>query len=339
MHERIRGWGFASLLVMAGLGGCSGKDEATEPAKPPANTDLNAIAPAPAAGAGWQFKTGPFSVAAGEEKQICYFVSVPAEADAFVNRIVLAQQPGSHHLNVFRVKTVKNLGGQNGDVVDGGECWKSANWSDWPIVVNSQQSEPGKNVVDWSLPEGVAQKFVPGELLMIQSHYVNATTQVTPGVGEAVINFHKMDASKVTAELGTVFATNQNVKVCPGETDRSYTATCRFAKSPVTIVAANGHFHSRGRAFTIAPYDDQGNVGASFYTSHSWDDPPFETNVAVPIPAQGGISWTCDFAAPAASCGDPANQCCFTFGGHVETQEHCNAFVYYYPKQDDINCF
>ena len=23
----------------------------------------------------------------------------------------------------------------------------------------------------------------------------------------------------------------------------------------------------------------------------------------------------------------------------VEKNEHCNAFVYYYPKQDDVNCF
>jgi hypothetical protein len=24
---------------------------------------------------------------------------------------------------------------------------------------------------------------------------------------------------------------------------------------------------------------------------------------------------------------------------HVETQEHCNAFVYYYPKLSDATCF
>ena len=23
----------------------------------------------------------------------------------------------------------------------------------------------------------------------------------------------------------------------------------------------------------------------------------------------------------------------------VEKNEHCNAFVYYYPKQDNVNCF
>ena len=31
--------------------------------------------------------------------------------------------------------------------------------------------------------------------------------------------------------------------------------------------------------------------------------------------------------------------CCYTFGPIVEKNEHCNIFVYYYPKQDDVICF
>ena len=34
-----------------------------------------------------------------------------------------------------------------------------------------------------------------------------------------------------------------------------------------------------------------------------------------------------------------ANDCCYTFGPTVETSEHCNVFLYYYPKTQDINCF
>ena len=34
-----------------------------------------------------------------------------------------------------------------------------------------------------------------------------------------------------------------------------------------------------------------------------------------------------------------ANDCCYTFGPIVEANEHCNIFVYYYPKSDNINCF
>ena len=31
--------------------------------------------------------------------------------------------------------------------------------------------------------------------------------------------------------------------------------------------------------------------------------------------------------------------CCYTFGPIVEKNEHCNAFVYYYPKTDDVVCY
>jgi hypothetical protein len=51
------------------------------------------------------------------------------------------------------------------------------------------------------------------------------------------------------------------------------------------------------------------------------------------------VEWKCTYDAPAGSCGNPDDMCCFTFGGHVDTQEHCNAFVYYYPKVQDVNCF
>jgi hypothetical protein len=42
-----------------------------------------------------------------------------------------------------------------------------------------------------------------------------------------------------------------------------------------------------------------------------------------------------------AAKGTPADRldCCYTFGGLVDKNEHCNAFVYYYPAQDNVTCF
>ena len=66
---------------------------------------------------------------------------------------------------------------------------------------------------------------------------------------------------------------------------------------------------------------------------------PMIRGLDVQIPDGGGVSWTCTFSADASACGNMADSCCFTFGGKVETQEHCNAFVYYYPKVADYSCF
>jgi hypothetical protein len=108
-----------------------------------------------------------------------------------------------------------------------------------------------------------------------------------------------------------------------------------------TIIAANGHFHSRGVQFTMNVVDAQGAdmLASPFYTSTTWAEPPMARGLDIKIPDGGGVSWTCSFAAPVGSCGNPNDSCCYTFGGKVESQEHCNAFVYYYPKIQDYSCF
>src|SRR5579871_6276443 len=148
---------------------------------------------------GFQLATNAFDVAAGTETQRCFFFAVPGTgADPiYIDRVVATQNPGSHHLNVFRVNTIHNLNGNPGDEVIDGECFKSGNWADWPLVTNLQNSTPADNLNDWTLPDGVAHKFAPGEKLMLQIHYVNATTQTTPGHGKGIVNFYQVDASKV----------------------------------------------------------------------------------------------------------------------------------------------
>src|SRR5438874_1336483 len=105
---------------------------------------------APPTGKGFQIDIAPFTVPAGTETQSCYFLAVPGQAgeDVWVNRFTIAGNTGTHHMNLFRVKTIVNLGGQPGDVVKDGQCWTSSNWADWPLVVNSQD---GGKTVDWQL--------------------------------------------------------------------------------------------------------------------------------------------------------------------------------------------
>jgi hypothetical protein len=213
----------------------------------------------------------------------------------------------------------------------------SSNWADWPLVVNNQD---GGSVVDWKLPDGVGQKFAGGELLMVQIHFVNASTQKSPNGGGGAVNFYTMPTAPPN-ELGTIFATNQHIRVCPGDQDKQFETHCHAPLSNATIVAANGHFHSRGVRFTMNIVDSTGapTLAQPFYTSTKWDEPPMTRDLTVKVPEGGALSWTCDFSADASACGNPNDQCCFTFGGQVETQEHCNAFVYYYPKIQDYSCF
>ena len=307
---------------------------------------------------GVTFKIQPFEVPPGEEVQDCYFVAFPDlngdGSDVWIDRFKIGQRTGSHHMNVFRVKTIVNLPADPGSVVRGGECRISTNWADWPLVVNSQESSAEGAIVDWQLPAGVAQRFTPGEVLMIQTHYVNADLQPTPDGGEVRVNFYKSTLPE-PIEMGTLFATQQSISICRSQPNPVYDGTCAFpAGRDVHLAAMNGHFHGRGDTFKIYVWDgvstDTPSADAQCYESDTWDDPPMAIGMDEVVPSGGGIWWSCAYQwqEPPLGCDyldsvDPEQRgdCCYTFGNNASNAEHCNVFVYYWPKVDDtdIACY
>ncbi len=320
---------------------------------------------------GISFRIAAFAVPPGREEQSCYFLRVPdldGGKDLWIDRVHMAMNPGSHHMNIFRVRTEIGLRPQDGEptkvgnydatVLRGSDeyathpCWDSSNWADWPLIANTQASFVDNPYTDWRLPEGVATRLTPGEMLMIQTHYVNTTTQPTPAnEGSVGINLHR---TKTTApqELGTLFATQQNIRICQSNPEPVFSGTCRFPGN-VTITAANGHFHSRGQTFDMFRWDGRSlnhpSEKEQFYQSESWDHPPMRTDIDMNVPRGGGIWWDCGYRwrKPAVFDCDDVNakdsegqgECCYTFGGNTDLGEHCNVFLYYYPKVADTDVF
>lgn len=353
---------FAAIPMMAVLAGCPAPFEDGDPA----TNDPSSLR-APLRGEGFQFRTGLFSVAPGDEVQDCYFYKLselaklgglPENEPINMHRVRMVQREGSHHMNIFRVRTVTGLGPDGGRVQRGkngqGECFKSPNWADWPLVANTQQD----GAVDWTFPEGVANVFQPNEWIMLQTHYVNASSQKTPDTAEVAVNFYTMKKEDVKHELGTLFATKQSIRVCRNNPTPSFSGTCQFnGNDPVNIIGANGHFHSRGRQFEMYTWDGtsiaQPPDSARFYQSKQWDDPPMlrSPELNLPVQPKSGVFFTCGYqwTPPADTVGcqgldavdkSPDKDCCYTFGPIVEKNEHCNVFVYYWPKQaaTDIAC-
>ncbi|HEX4420136.1 MAG TPA: hypothetical protein VH165_19610 [Kofleriaceae bacterium] len=315
---------------------------------------------------GFSLRVPEFEVPAGHESQNCYFVQVPDLAsgqDIWIDRVLSAINPGSHHVNVFQVKTIigldpamgtpTTLGAYPATVIEGGDdyannpCWGSSNWADWPLVANSQQANIGELETDWKLPDGVAIRMTPGEMLMVQTHYVNSTDQPTMYGARVGINFYQRQDPTPPIEMGSLFATQQNIRICASNPNPTFSGTCRIPGA-VTIAAANGHFHKRGKRFSIYSWDgasiEHPADAAMFYESDNWNDPPMVTDLSVAAPAQTGVWWDCEyqwqppdeFTCADVNAKDPlqANDCCYTFGGITDIGEHCNVFMYYYPKID-----
>src|SRR5439155_20293419 len=58
---------------------------------------------------GFSLRVPEFSVAPGRESQNCYFVRMPdlgVGDDIWIDRVLTGINPGSHHVNVFRAKTI-----------------------------------------------------------------------------------------------------------------------------------------------------------------------------------------------------------------------------------------
>lgn len=338
----------------------------------PTPTDPSALTPPPS-GKGFQLVTEDTVVPAGTEQQDCYFFKVselaasnglPADKPVNLHRIQAAQRDGSHHMNIFRVKTIVGLDPAKGRVQKAqngvGECFKSPNWADWPLVANSQID----GSIEWTYPDGVANTFQPDEWLMLQTHYVNAGTQKTPdAIGKVRVNFWTIADAEVKYQLGTLFATKQSIRVCRSNPTPTYEGSCQInSPTPVNIIGANGHFHSRGKKFEMYAWDGTSTITPAadkkFYTSTAWEEPPMLTSpgLNLEVPSKAGVWYSCSFEwqAPQApvSCDslnnydktkymtpDSSLDCCYTFGPVVDQNEHCNAFVYYYPKADNVTCF
>src|SRR5262249_52346981 len=150
---------------------------------------------------------------------------------------------------------------------------------------------------DWHLPTGVAYKFSPGERIMVQVHYVNASTQTTPYRGKAVLDMYKSDLAS-PIELGTLFATERSIRGCRSNPNPTSHGTCASGKGGQTTAAANGHSHARGVEFDVFKWDGTSTTqppsDERFYQSKAWDAPPmtkYASPAGMQIPANGGIWW------------------------------------------------
>ena len=272
---------------------------------------------------GVQLHIDRFAVPKGAEIQHCYYFKLPSDVDLEVVRFQIAYLPGSHHMNLFRTTT---------EVPDhDAECFTKMDFTTptnpggVDLIIGSQSG-----ALDWKLPDGVGFKLKAHTQLILQTHYVNASTQTSAiDAGEVWVNLNSApDPTKITAHVGTMFANNMQIKI-PAHQSASFTTGCGVDRD-VHVIAATGHFHSRGKTFEVnaCPTDMRTPDPTPFFTSRAWQDPPFVTlDTPLAIKAGGGLQYTCDFQ------NDTDQE--ITFGPHVETQEHCNLFAYFYPWEED----
>lgn len=263
------------------------------------------------------------TVGPGSEAQVCRLVQVPSDrGDIAVPSAESHFTAGSHHFLAYRTSMTSMPDG-GGDVVD---CLATSA----PFVTGSYFESQQPDMTH-TLPSGIAHVFKPGEVMVLQAHYLNTTTAFI----NAKISFklHTMDPAEVQHEAGTILFSNFRLKV-PPLSKVTQTETCPVSSTnDMNVLLLWSHMHSRAVHF-VATTDDGALSGAPLYETDEWSEPQpriFDGDSPTTVHIGSHITFSCDYDNPTNST--------FVYGPSAQANEMCILHGMYWPRVDSLTEF
>ena len=270
-----------SVLSVLSGGGCS---------------DDGTLAPPPS-GQGTQLEMSSM-LAPGQEIERCRFFVVPQEG-FYIRRDEVRYSPGSHHVLLYRTPyTSLPTMDQRGNPVDPTSVFDCPEgpgaYFQVTGIIGGAQSSHGDSMVD--LPEGVAVKIPGGAVLLMNTHYLNASPE--PRQTTARINLYTIPKEQVREEAGVMFLYNPFIRV-PADGTASARLRCRVNQD-ITLVNAQSHMHQRGVGYVaelLAPGSaSDAATPERIYESTAWEEVPVKRWAeGKRIAAGTSIDYRCDY--------------------------------------------
>lgn len=265
-------------------------------------------------GSGLQLSMAPFDVPALSETTVCRYLKLPAEGTVDVGRFVSRMLPGSHHFILYRALL---------PVPEGqGPCAM-----DLPraVVFGSQSTE-----AEEAFPPGVAMRFAPGVMMIMESHYVNPSDTVR--TGQVVVNLEYVSRDQVENVADVLFFLNTDLYI-PPQSAATVTKTCPLPDN-TRVFLLSSHTHRRGTAFSMDLVDRRTDaVLQHLYDNYNWEDPlivRYPDDQPLTLGTYPGLRFTCSYQNNDTTA--------VTWGLRSE-DEMCIAFGLYYPSQGIKYCF
>ena len=209
----------ALLLAASGLGltGCGG-------------TSATMMDLGPAPGTGYQMVTPDLMINAGEEKYLCYTVTLKEAADVAVTQFESTTSTAVHHFEVFQT-----LAPEQDGLFD---CSSTLIKQSWLPLFGGGASAGGL-----TLPAGSGFKIAKDAQLLLQVHLLNATMKpVTTHV--TVDMTYAPDATTVTP-AGIYALGSMSIDLPPGMTTTIASPHCKLTKQ-YNVFAVQPHMHQLG---------------------------------------------------------------------------------------------
>jgi hypothetical protein len=283
----------------------------------PAGDDPDAGPPVllepPPAGSGMQLDMQA-SLASGEEIEYCKYIVVPDDGDLDVARFEHAYTAGSHHLLLYQ--TTVDADEAPTDIFP---C-AGTGFSELGIsgIAYAAQVATG----ELAYPDGVALKISAGDVLLLQTHYLNASDQ---GLEVDVrLNLWLSDVP-VTDEAGTLFFYDWAIVVPAGQP-----ATARMRcqiPADIDLLFGMSHMHRRGVDYRATLEGGDLSEPLELFATTSWEgiEPArYQPSQAV-TPGQV-IDFWCGFEGEADRT--------IIEGPSAEANEMCMFVASYWPRVD-----
>lgn len=262
---------------------------------------------------GLQLDVTAREVPPGTEETRCHTFKLPSDVDLQVNRFEVAVTGGSHHIHLYRP-----FDGSLDLPDESFDCNYTVDFDAWELVAAAQLAH-----TNWQLPEGVAFHFKAGEQLLMQTHFVNVGGLETRGKPRVLVNMHAVPDESVMAQAGSIFGQDRDVFV-PANSVSTRGGECTFPR-PITLMAATGHYHYRGRQFVAERLED-GSPAELLYGHEGYEEPAFvvyDEATAPRFSTDESLRWTCTY--------ENRSDRDYEFGPFTHENEHCNLFAFYYP--------
>jgi hypothetical protein len=258
-------------------------------------------------------------VAAGEEHLRCLYAQIPTDrGDVAIGSVDSRYTPGSHHLLAYRSNLTAIPEGKEG-------VW-SCDDGAWQVNQRGSYYEAQQPEEHRELPEGIAHVFKPGEVLIVQAHYINVTQRDLAAHVEMTL--HPVAASTVEQEAGTIFFSNINISVPPHGTGNA-TMSCELPQD-ITLALLWSHMHKRGTHFIVETDDAAAaDVLGTLYEEHDWAEPKERAYPTDTILHKGThITFSCEYQ----NDGDAT----YHFGNSAEHDEMCILHGMYWPRMPNF---
>ena len=251
----------------------------------------------------------------GAEVQLCTYRAMPADrGELAARRASHVYTDGSHHFLAFRTDLAA--------IPEGGDELRPCDESSWMSHVRGLAYGAQSPEGELTLPDGVSQRFAPGEVILLQTHYVNPTAEALDA--SIQLDFDLVSPESAPIEAGAFFFFNPVIHVPPHASSTSQLA-CPI-DAPIDLVFAVSHMHARGTGYRAHL---QGQPEGSIYENDQWEEPEprrfEEGDPAAHVPAGSWLEYACDYT----NDGEDIYR-----AGPDASDEMCMFFGMYYPRQD-----